>query len=115
MISSSRLDSTTVHITVTGRLALENTQELKQLLQDVGEEGAGEGAKYILMSMDELEFMDSSGLSALVSGLKTARKAGGDLFLIAPSAAVNQLLELTLLNQVIPIVPTLEAARQRRA
>lgn len=117
MISSSRLDSNTVHITVTGRLALENTQELKQLLLDVGAEGegAGEGAKYILMSMDELEFMDSSGLSALVSGLKTARKAGGELFLIAPSAAVNQLLELTMLNQVIPIVPTLEAARQRRA
>jgi anti-sigma B factor antagonist len=111
MISSSPLDSTTVHITVTGRLGLENTQELKQVLQAAAEQGASS----IMMSMDQLEFMDSSGLSALVSGLKTARKAGGELYLIAPSAAVNELLELTLLNQVIPIVPTLEAARQRRA
>lgn len=110
MISSSRLDSSTVHITVTGRLDLENTQQLKQVLLEAGEQGASS----ILMSMDELEFMDSSGLSALVTGLKTARKAGGELYLIAPSAAVNDLLELTLLNQVIPIVPSLEAARQRR-
>jgi len=110
MISSSRLDSSSVHITVTGRLDLENTQQLKQVLLEAGEQGASS----ILMSMAELEFMDSSGLSALVTGLKTARKAGGELYLIAPSAAVNELLELTLLNQVIPVVPSLEAARQRR-
>lgn len=109
MISSTRLDSSTVHITVTGRLDLQNTQELKQILFESGEQGA----VHILMSLDELEFMDSSGLSALVSGLKTARKAGGELYLIAPSATVNDLLELTLLNQVIPVVASLEAARQR--
>ena len=110
MISTTQLDSRTIHVTVTGRLDLENTQELKQVLMAAGEQGAS----YIMMSMDRLEFMDSSGLSALVSGLKTARKAGGELFLIAPSASVSELLELTLLNQVIPIHPSLEAACQHR-
>ena len=110
MISSMPVDEHTVHLVLDGRLDLENTPKLRQLLT----QARSAGARYFLMSLGDLEFMDSSGLSALVSGLKAARQAGGELVLIAPSFSVTKLLELTLLNQVIPIVPDLAAAQQYR-
>ncbi|WP_424952830.1 STAS domain-containing protein [Deinococcus sp.] len=109
MISSIPIDETTVHLVLSGRLDLENTPQLRQLLL----QARTGGARYFLMSLSDLEFMDSSGLSALVSGLKAARLAGGELVLIAPSVSVTKLLELTLLNQVIPVVSDLESAQQR--
>ena len=105
MIDVTSLNATTVHFTVKGRLDLEDAPKFRQLLQEA-QQG---GASHYAVSMDEVDFVDSSGLSALVSGLKAARSAGGELYLIAPSAPVSKLLELTLLNQVIPIVPTLGA------
>jgi anti-sigma B factor antagonist len=110
MISSTHLDPQTLHLTVRGRLDLDTSPELRRRLQEAGQQGVS----HILLSLGELEFMDSSGLSALVSGLKTARQAGGELSLIAPSSAVYHLLELTLLDRVIPIVPSLGAAYPRR-
>ncbi len=48
--------------------------------------------------------MDSAGLAAIVSGFKRVRAKGGDLYLVAPSSAVREILEYTLLNRVIPII-----------
>lgn len=110
MIVVDQIDSTTVHLTVQGRLDLEDAPKLREHLRDA----QASGYAHYLVSMDGVEFMDSSGLSALVSGLKAARSAGGELYLIAPSAPVSKLLELTLLSQIIPTVPTLAAALKQR-
>ena len=60
------------------------------------------GLKQLYVSMGAVSFMDFSGLAAMVSGLKTARQHGGELYIVAPSAVVQQVLGLRLLNQVIP-------------
>lgn len=43
-----------------------------------------EGRKQIVVDLAGTEFMDSTGLGALISGLKLARLAGGDLRIAAP-------------------------------
>ena len=48
-----------------------------------------------------VESIDSSGLGSLISGLKAARGAGGDLRISAPNAQVVAVLELTNLNRVL--------------
>jgi len=48
-------------------------------------------------------FIDSTGLSVLITALKRARSLGGDVRLRAPSHQVFKVLELTRLHQVFEI------------
>jgi anti-anti-sigma factor len=68
----------------------------KQLLELV--EG---GNSRLVVDLSATEFIDSSGLGALISGLKAARQAGGDLRIAAPTRQVVTVLELTNLNRVL--------------
>lgn len=61
------------------------------------------GGKNISIDMAELDFVDSSGLSVLISTLKTARRDGGDLVLLNVNPRIMALLELTRLNEIIDI------------
>jgi len=51
--------------------------------------------------MAETTFLDSSGLGALIGGLKSARQAGGDLRIARPTPAVRTVFELTNLDRVL--------------
>ena len=51
-----------------------------------------------------LDFVDSSGLGALISMQKLANERGGKLRLLSPKPSVIQLLELTRLHRVFDIV-----------
>ena len=53
-----------------------------------------------------VEFIDSSGLGALISGLKTARTAGGDLRLAAATEQVTSVLQLTNLDRILRVYPS---------
>lgn len=60
-----------------------------------------EGRVRIALDLSELRRVDSSGLSALLSVLKAARAAGGDVVLLSPSDAVVSVLRLTRLDQIL--------------
>jgi anti-sigma B factor antagonist len=62
------------------------------------------------VNLAETTFVDSSGLGALVSGLKSARQAGGDLRLVAPSEQVSMVLRLTNLDRVLQPRASVEEA-----
>jgi anti-sigma B factor antagonist len=51
----------------------------------------------IIVDLAGLEFIDSSGLAALVLARKQARQAGGDLLLAAPRQQVLRVLAITRL------------------
>ena len=55
------------------------------------------------MDLGELVFIDSSGLSVLVTGLKRLREAGGDLALRSPNPAAMKVFEITGLTSVFAI------------
>lgn len=59
------------------------------------------GRSRLVLDLGELRRIDSSGLSALLSVLKAARSAGGDVVLLSPSAAVVSVLRLTRLDRVL--------------
>lgn len=59
------------------------------------------GNSRIVVDLSGTEFIDSSGLGALISGLKAARQAGGDLRIAAPTRQVSTVLDLTNLNRVL--------------
>lgn len=57
----------------------------------------------IIVDLAGLEFIDSSGLAALVLARRHARQAGGDLLLAAPQRQVLRLLTLTRLIEVFAV------------
>ena len=58
------------------------------------------GIKLVLVDFQQVTFMDSSGLGALVLGLKTVRAAGGKLFICSINEQVRMLFELTSMDRV---------------
>jgi anti-sigma B factor antagonist len=58
-------------------------------------------ATRLTIDLNECEFMDSSGLGAIIGGLKVARQAGGDLRIARLTPQVRTVLELTNLDRVL--------------
>jgi anti-sigma B factor antagonist len=73
-------------------------------------EAISQGNVRLALHIAHVSFMDSTGLGALVSTLKAARKASGDISIIAPSAQVQKLLRLTAMDRVFKIVESEEEA-----
>lgn len=96
-LESANIDASTAIIRPEGRLTMVSTGGLRSL---IAETVAG-GHTHVIIDLSECEFIDSSGLGALVAGLKTARQAGGDLRIARPTDQVRTVLELTNLDRVL--------------
>ena len=64
----------------------------------------------IIIDLAGLEFIDSSGVAALVRGRRQARHAGGELLLAAPRPRVLRVLSLTRLLDVFPVYASVAEA-----
>lgn len=64
----------------------------------------------IVVNMEGVHFIDSSGLSSLVKGLKQSRLNGGDLVLCGMQQAVKIIFELTRLDKAFDIYEDEKAA-----
>ncbi len=69
-----------------------------------------DGQTRLTVDMSKIDFMDSSGLGALINGLKAARQAGGDLKIFGPNEQVQLVLRLTNLNNLLTTVDQAETA-----
>jgi anti-sigma B factor antagonist len=73
-----------------------------QLLAEVVEQLAS-GASEVVIDLTALSFIDSSGLGTLVGCWRRARNAGATLIVANPSEDVWITLEITGLDQILPI------------
>jgi anti-anti-sigma factor len=89
-----------------GRLDLLSAAELRQQLA----REVAAGRSRLVVDLAQVAFIDSSGLGALIGGLKAARLAGGDLRIARPSEQARIVLELTTLDRVLKPYPTVEEA-----
>jgi anti-sigma B factor antagonist len=89
-----------------GRLNMVAAPGLRKELHSLVEQGNSR----IVVDLSGTDFIDSSGLGALISGLKAARQAGGDLRIAAPTRQVTTVMELTNLNRVLRSHETADGA-----
>jgi anti-sigma B factor antagonist len=80
-----------------GRLNMVAAPDLREQLHAL----VRAGKTRIVVDLSAVETIDSSGLGALISGLKAARQGGGDLRIASPSEQATAVLELTNLNRVL--------------
>lgn len=59
------------------------------------------GRSRLVLDLEDVRFVDSSGLSVLVAALKAARAVGGDLVLAGLKPEVESIIQLTRLHRVL--------------
>lgn len=92
-----------------GRLNMVSSATLRDAVHGVVESGAAR----IAVDLAGVDFVDSSGLGALVSGLKTTRQAGGDLRIARANDQVLLVLGLTNLDRILTPFGSVEDAYAR--
>ena len=68
------------------------------------------GQTKIVLDLQGVDYIDSSGLAEVVRAMKRAREAGGDLRLCGLRENVLKIIEMTGLNKAISVYPTREEA-----
>ncbi len=91
---------------LSGRLDLASAAKFRNQVAEL----LGDGNLVVILDLAEVSFVDSSGLGAIVSGLKAARQCGGDLRLAGAQEQMRSLLELTTLSSVLQPYATIEEA-----
>jgi anti-sigma B factor antagonist len=92
-----------------GRLNMVGAPELREAVAAALESGH----RNIVLNLGETDFMDSSGLGALVGCLKAARQAGGDLRIANIGPQLEMVLKLTSMDRILTPYPTAEEAFSR--
>jgi anti-anti-sigma factor len=80
-----------------GRLTVVTAPQLRTAVA----ERIAAGDRLVVVDLSGTEFVDSSGLGALISCLKSARQAGGDLRIVAPTEQVSMVLKMTNLDRIL--------------
>jgi anti-sigma B factor antagonist len=65
-----------------------------------------EGYKNIILDMNNVEFIDSSGLSAILTGNRICKDANGTFVLTGINDGIKKLIDISQLNKVLNIIPT---------
>jgi anti-sigma B factor antagonist len=96
-------------IQVTGEVDVYTAPDLRERIRDL----ADKGAVHVIVDMSRVDFLDSTGLGALVGGLKRIRDHGGSLTLVITAPRILRIFEITGLTKVFrpsPSVPDAIAA-----
>jgi anti-sigma B factor antagonist len=88
------------------RIDAHNSSELKDYLLGL----LDNGAKCLVLDLSEVRFVDSSGLGALLSGLKNAGMRESRYALAGLQPRVQSMFELTRLHRVFEIHPGIDEA-----
>ncbi|GAB2615098.1 STAS domain-containing protein [Kocuria himachalensis] len=81
----------------TGRLNMVRAPKLREVVAEV----VAAGHHHVVLDMAGVEFVDSSGLGALIGCLKLTRQAGGDLRIAQVNDQVRMVLKLTGMDRVL--------------
>jgi len=93
-------------VVVRGELDIATTPRLRELLADA----AMDDARGLVIDLASCEFVDSTGLAALLHGAKPAQNGESRVAIVCPEGDVRRMLELTAIDRSIPVFGSLEPA-----
>jgi len=91
---------------VTGDIDIESAPQVKKTF----DKAITSASKQVVINLQEVSYVDSSGLATLVEILKNMRSHGGKLKLANLSAKVKGLFEITKLDKLFDITQSEEEA-----
>jgi len=103
------MSSTFTVVKPVGVLDATQTTQLRSQIDDAMQSGAST----VLVDFEQVSFMDSSGLGALVGAFKSLRARGGKLYVCSINEQIRILFELTSMDRVFDIFPNEEEFSRR--
>jgi anti-sigma B factor antagonist len=105
-VQTRQTDAGVTVVAPSGRLDVAGAPTLKAAIG----EAVKNGTPRLIIDMEGVSFVDSTGLGSVIAALKLVRGSKGDLRLAAPNQQVRVVLELTTLDRVFAYYPTVEDA-----
>jgi anti-anti-sigma factor len=106
MIQKIKNDKTLIIEVNIPRTSIYLANDFKDLLLNA----IDEGEKYIVVDFSKCEFVDSTFLGVLVVSYKKLIPVGGNIHLVVTNPNVIAGLEMTRMNKIFKIFPTVEEA-----
>ncbi len=100
------LDDHTVVVSVRGEIHVTTAPEFSRRLNDV----IASGRTLLVLDLLGVDFIDSTGLSVLLNGLRSVTRADGRMAIAAANPTVLRLFEITKLDSTFDIHPTRDEA-----
>ena len=91
---------------VTGEVDVYTAPMLREQMREL----AAKGAVHLIADLSRVDFLDSTGLGALVGGLKRLREAGGSLALVVSAPRILRIFQVTGLTSVLAAQRSVEDA-----
>jgi anti-sigma B factor antagonist len=91
---------------VAGEVDVYTAPQIREQIQDL----AAKGTVQLVADLSQVEFIDSSGLGALIGGLRRVREDDGSLVLVIPTRRILRVFQLTGLTKALRIYDNLDEA-----
>ncbi|MCE5204231.1 MAG: STAS domain-containing protein [Coriobacteriales bacterium] len=99
-------DGATCRMQVSGEVDVYTSPMLKARIIDAIEDGCTD----LVIDLEGVGFIDSSGLGVLVSGLRRVKERSGSMRLVCTKDNILKIFRITGLDKVFPVFSTLEEA-----
>ncbi|HVV31228.1 MAG TPA: STAS domain-containing protein [Mycobacteriales bacterium] len=103
---STRTEGAVTVVIVGGEIDVYTAPKLREQIIDL----VTAGAFHLVIDMESVEFLDSTGLGVLVGGLKRVRAHDGSLTLVCTQERILKIFRITGLTKVFPIYDTVADA-----
>jgi anti-sigma B factor antagonist len=103
-IDVSTQETSTV-VTLSGDIDIQTAPALRERLASLSP-----AVRIVIVDLSAVEFLDSSGVGALVGAAAALRDTGGSLRLACPPPQVQKVFRISRLAEVIPIYDDVAAA-----
>ena len=91
---------------LTGSLDIATSPTVRAALTSASERGSHR----LIVDLTRVDFLDSTGLGALIGGQRRAKEFGGEVRLVAKEGQILRLLRITGLLKVFAVYPNLDEA-----
>lgn len=99
LLISVRYEGEVPVIDLSGEVDAYTSARFREAMVDLIEDGAPN----LIISMMKVEYIDSSGLGALVGGLKRSTEHGGKILIVCDNPQIRKVFEITGLEKVFPL------------
>jgi anti-sigma B factor antagonist len=108
-LSEEELDAANLVIRVAGEIHATSAPEFSERLN----QAIARGKTGIVLDLTAVEFIDSTGLSVLLNGLRRVTRARGTMVLACANPTVLRLFEITKLDSTFEILADCDEAIER--
>ena len=110
-MTEESLDGGAVRIALDGRLDIEGTQQVENQFAYSTTSRAGQFA----VDLSGVTFIASIGIRMLLTAARAQMQRGGRVILVSPAGMSRRVLETAGVDQLVAVVPDLDAARSALA